>query len=73
MFNKVNVPVLGVVENMSHHICANCGHRDFIFGQGGGESLAQEFGAELLGQVGLHISLREAMDKGDMSCAFRRK
>lgn len=64
MFKKVNVPVLGVVENMSAHICSNCGHIEPIFGTGGAERLAERYNTKLLGQVPLHISLREDLDRG---------
>lgn len=64
MFGKVQIPVLGVVENMSYHICSQCGHHESIFGAGGGEAFAEEFGVPLLGQLPLHIDIRTAMDKG---------
>jgi ATP-binding protein involved in chromosome partitioning len=64
MFEKVSVPVLGVVENMSFHICTHCGHRDTIFGEGGGERLAEEAGVELLGQLPLQRRVREQTDSG---------
>lgn len=64
MFKKVNVPVLGIVENMSAHICSNCGHVEPIFGTGGAEKLAERYHTKLLGQVPLHISLREDLDRG---------
>src|SRR5690606_21916159 len=51
MFNKLEVPILGVVENMSHYTCPACGHHDNIFASGGGKTLARELGVELLGQV----------------------
>src|SRR5579872_3784334 len=51
MFQKVKVPVLGIVENMSGHICSQCGHAEAIFGQGGGEKLANDIGIELLGRL----------------------
>ena len=57
MFEKVEVPVLGIVENMSMHICSNCGHHEPIFGTGGAQK-------QLLGQMPLHISLREDLDRG---------
>ena len=59
MFEKVEVPVLGIVENMSMHICSNCGHHEPIFGTGGAEKLAAQYHTQLLGQMPLHISLRE--------------
>lgn len=64
MFEKVDVPVLGVVENMSMHVCSNCGHLEPIFSTGGAEKLAQQYHTQLLGQLPLHISLREDLDAG---------
>ena len=64
MFEKVEVPVLGVVENMSTHICSNCGHQEAIFGSGGAEKLAVQYHTQLLGQMPLHITLREDLDSG---------
>ena len=64
MFDKVQIPVLGVIENMSYHICSQCGHHEAIFGSGGGEAFAEEFGVPLLGQLPLHIEIRSAMDRG---------
>ncbi len=64
MFEKVNVPVLGVVENMSMHICSNCGHHEPIFGSGGAERLAEQYHTRLLSQLPLHITLREDLDEG---------
>jgi ATP-binding protein involved in chromosome partitioning len=64
MFEKVDVPVLGVVENMSVHICSNCGHHEPIFGTGGAEKLAAQYHTQLLGQMPLHITLREDLDRG---------
>ncbi len=64
MFEKVNVPVLGLVENMSMHICSNCGHEEAIFGQGGGETMAKKNDIELLGSLPLDIKIREFSDSG---------
>jgi ATP-binding protein involved in chromosome partitioning len=64
MFQKVEVPVLGVVENMSTHICSNCGHEEHIFGAGGGRRMAEQYGVELLGELPLHIRIREQADSG---------
>lgn len=64
MFNKVGVPVLGIVENMSMHICSHCGHFEAIFGTGGAKKLAEQYQCVLLGQLPLHISLREDLDCG---------
>lgn len=64
MFNKVSVPVLGIIENMSMHICSNCGHHEAIFGTGGAEKIAEKYNVKVLGQQPLHIRLREDLDKG---------
>ncbi|HEV2212017.1 MAG TPA: iron-sulfur cluster carrier protein ApbC [Gammaproteobacteria bacterium] len=64
MFQKVEVNVLGVVENMSTHVCTNCGHEEHIFGSGGGESLAAQYGAPFLGSLPLETSIREQTDSG---------
>lgn len=64
MFRKVNIPVLGVVENMAVHICSNCGHAEHLFGEGGGEKLAAQFGVELLASMPLSIAIRTQADSG---------
>jgi len=64
MFEKVAVPVLGIVENMSVHVCANCGHTEHIFGAGGGARMAQEYGVRLLGELPLDAHIREEADGG---------
>ncbi len=64
MFRKVSVPVLGVIENMSTHVCTECGHEESIFGSGGGEQMASDFDVELLGQLPLDASIRERTDSG---------
>jgi ATP-binding protein involved in chromosome partitioning len=64
MFEKVSIPVLGIVENMSVHVCTNCGHVDHIFGAGGGERMAREFGVRLLGELPLDTRVREEADSG---------
>jgi len=64
MFEKVGIPILGVVENMSTHICSNCGHEEHIFGQGGAERMCREYGTELLGSLPLDINIREQVDSG---------
>ncbi|WLI77737.1 iron-sulfur cluster carrier protein ApbC [Kosakonia sp. H02] len=71
MFEKVEVPVLGIVENMSMHVCSNCGHHEPIFGTGGAEKLAEQYHTQLLGQMPLHISLREDLDKGTPTVVSR--
>lgn len=69
MFEKVNIPVLGLIENMSLHICSNCGHEEAIFGQGGGELMAQEYGVEFLGALPLDLSIRISTDSGTPTVA----
>ncbi len=64
MFKKVNVPVLGVIENMSYHLCQHCGEKSHLFGEGGGERLTQEFDTQLLGQLPLDISICQHADHG---------
>ncbi|MFZ7198310.1 iron-sulfur cluster carrier protein ApbC [Avibacterium avium] len=64
MFQRVSVPVLGIVENMSVHICSNCGHHEPIFGTGGAEKMAEKYQVKVLAQQPLHIRLREDMDNG---------
>ena len=64
MFEKVEVPVLGVVENMSTHVCSKCGHEEHIFGAGGGRRMAQQYGVDLLGELPLDIRIREQADGG---------
>jgi len=67
MFEKVEVPVLGVIENMSIHICSECGHEEHIFGAGGGERMADEANVDLLGSLPLDISIRTGTDEGKPS------
>ncbi|NOR80459.1 MAG: iron-sulfur cluster carrier protein ApbC [Methyloprofundus sp.] len=64
MFEKVNVPVLGIVENMSMHICSECGHEEAIFGSGGGVAMAEKNNIELLGSLPLDIHIRQNADSG---------
>jgi ATP-binding protein involved in chromosome partitioning len=64
MFRKVNVPVLGVVENMATHICSACGHEEHIFGEGGGARIAADYQSELLGALPLDLSIRKNVDGG---------
>ncbi|WP_087108511.1 iron-sulfur cluster carrier protein ApbC [Parendozoicomonas haliclonae] len=64
MFNKVNVPVLGVVENMAVHVCSNCGHSEHLFGEGGGSRMADEYKTPLLGALPLSMSIRQHADAG---------
>lgn len=69
MFEKVEVPVLGIVENMSIHICSECGHEESIFGEGGGARMAEESGVEMLGALPLDIHIREQADGGNPTVA----
>jgi ATP-binding protein involved in chromosome partitioning len=64
MFEKVEIPVLGIVENMSTHICSKCGHEEHIFGEGGGARMAKQYEIDLLGQIPLDIRIREETDGG---------
>ena len=64
MFEKVEVPVLGIVENMSTHICSECGHEEHIFGQGGGQKMAEKHNVNFLGALPLDIRIREETDSG---------
>jgi len=64
MFEKVSVPVLGIVENMSIHVCSNCGHAEHIFGAGGGARMAEQYGVKLLGELPLDAHIREEADSG---------
>ena len=67
MFGKVSIPVLGVVENMSAHVCPQCGHREALFGEGGGAALAAEFDLPLLAQLPLSAAVRAATDDGRLA------
>lgn len=64
MFQKVNIPVLGIVENMAVHHCSQCGHEEHIFGDGGGQRVATEYGTEVLGSLPLSLEIREQSDAG---------
>jgi ATP-binding protein involved in chromosome partitioning len=64
MFEKVGIPIIGIVENMSTHVCSNCGHTEAIFGHGGGEKMCQDFGVDFLGALPLTMSIREQADSG---------
>ena len=64
MFEKVGIPILGIVENMSMHICSNCGHAEPIFGEGGGEKMCKDFDVDFLGALPLTMSIREQADSG---------
>jgi ATP-binding protein involved in chromosome partitioning len=64
MFEKVGIPILGIVENMSTHICSKCGHEEHIFGAGGGEAMCKDYNVDLLGSLPLDIKIREQSDGG---------
>jgi len=64
MFQKVSVPILGIVENMAVHVCSHCGHVEHIFGQDGGKKMAQSQGMDYLGALPLRLSIREQADSG---------
>lgn len=64
MFEKVGIPILGVVENMSIHICSKCGHEEHIFGSGGGEKMCADYDTEFLGSLPLELAIREMADSG---------
>jgi ATP-binding protein involved in chromosome partitioning len=64
MFEKVGIPILGVVENMSFHVCPKCGHESHIFGAGGGDKMCRDYGTELLGQLPLDEAIRTQADSG---------
>jgi len=65
MFNKVGVPILGVVENMSTHTCSQCGHEEAVFGTGGGDRLAADYGVAVLARLPLQLEIREQTDSGN--------
>lgn len=67
MFEKVTVPVLGIIENMSVHVCSNCGHVEHLFGEGGAQRMADEFQVPFLGKLPLALSIRENADAGNPS------
>ena len=64
MFEKVGVPILGLVENMSVHVCSKCGHEEHIFGEGGAAAMSKDYGVEVLGSLPLDIKIREQADSG---------
>jgi ATP-binding protein involved in chromosome partitioning len=64
MFEKVGIPILGIVENMSIHVCPKCGHESHIFGEGGAQKMCQDYNTELLGQLPLDAGIREQADSG---------
>jgi len=70
MFEKVRLPVLGIVENMSHYVCPACGHREHVFGAGGGEGMARQYDVPLLGTLPLDPEIREGADHGRPTVAM---
>lgn len=64
MFEKVGVPIVGIIENMSTYICPNCGHEEHVFGAGGGEKMCQDYSVDFLGSLPLNLSIREQADAG---------
>jgi ATP-binding protein involved in chromosome partitioning len=64
MFEKVGVPIVGVVENMSIHVCSNCGHAEHIFGEGGAERMCRDYNVPFLGSLPLDITIRQQADSG---------
>jgi ATP-binding protein involved in chromosome partitioning len=64
MFEKVGIPILGIVENMAVHVCSNCGHAEHIFGAEGGQKMAEQYGVDYLGSLPLDIRIREQADAG---------
>jgi len=70
MFEKVDVHVLGIVENMSIHICSNCGHEEYIFGQGGGQSMSEQYDVDFIGALPLDKKIREEVDSGKPTVAI---
>ena len=64
MFEKVGIPILGIIENMSTHICSNCGHAEAVCGEGGGAKMCQEYGVDFLGALPLTMSIRQQADSG---------
>jgi ATP-binding protein involved in chromosome partitioning len=64
MFEKVGIPILGIVENMAVHVCSKCGHTEHVFGAEGGARMAEQYNVELLGSLPLDIRIREHADSG---------
>ena len=64
MFEKVGVPIIGIVENMSTYVCPSCGHEEHVFGSGGGQKMCSDYGVDFLGSLPLNISIREQSDAG---------
>ncbi len=70
MFEKVGIPIIGIVENMSTHVCSHCGHAEAIFGQGGGAKMCGEYGVDFLGALPLTMAIREQTDAGQPTVVF---
>jgi ATP-binding protein involved in chromosome partitioning len=64
MFEKVGVPIVGIIENMSTYVCPSCGHEEHIFGTGGGQKMCNDYGADFLGALPLNLSIRQQADAG---------
>ena len=73
MFEKVGVPILGIVENMSTHVCTNCGHQEHIFGEGGAARMAKDYGVEVLGHLPLDIKIREPVSYTHLTLPTNRE
>ena len=69
MFEKVNIPILGIVENMAVHVCSNCGHTEHVFGSGGGAKMAADYEVDVLGSLPLDLRIREQADSGHPTVA----
>jgi ATP-binding protein involved in chromosome partitioning len=70
MFQKVNVPIMGLIENMSYHVCPSCGHQDHIFGHGGAKDQAEALGIPFLGEIPLNAQIRKMADQGEPVSEF---
>jgi len=64
MFEKVGIPIIGIIENMSTYVCPKCNHEEHIFGEGGGQKMCQDYGVDFLGALPLNLSIREQADSG---------
>jgi ATP-binding protein involved in chromosome partitioning len=64
MFEKVGIPIIGIIENMSTYVCPKCNHEEHIFGEGGGKKMCQDYGVDFLGALPLNLSIREQADSG---------
>ena len=64
MFEKVGVPIIGIVENMSTYFCPSCGHEEHVFGSGGGQKMCSDYSVDFLGSLPLNLSIREQSDAG---------